>query len=84
MPPRQFEKPSRVGLVLVEGCDAVDGLATVFSGGDFFDVTLYAEDLFDIREVKVVIEGGTAPYPPGFQEAAMCLFSAAVLRGEKR
>jgi hypothetical protein len=83
MPPGQFKKPSRIGLLLAEGCNAVDGLATEFSGRDFFDVALYAEDLFDIGEIKVVIEGGTAPDPPAFQ-AAMSLFSATVLRGGKR
>lgn len=54
-----------------------------FSCGDFLGVPLYAKDLFDIGEVKVVVEGGTTPDPPDLQ-AAMCLFSDAVLRGEKR
>jgi len=83
MTPSQFEKPSRTGLVLAERGDAVDGLATVFSSGNFLGVPLYTKDLFDTGEVKVVIEGGTTPDSPDLQ-TAMCLFSDAVLRGEKR
>ena len=82
VPPSQFEKPSRTGLVLAERCAAVDGFPTVFAGGNFFGASLYAKDLFDTGEVKVVIEGGTTPDPPGLQ-AAMRLFSDAVLWGGK-
>ena len=83
MPPSQFENTSRIGLLPGERCEPVDDFAANFSCGDFLGVTFYAKDLSDMGEFEVIVEGGTAPNLPDLQ-AAMCLFSGAVLRGAKR
>jgi len=83
MPSSQFKKASRNGLLLADGCEPVDGFATNFTGGNLLCVSLYAKNLSDMGECKVIIEGSTSPNLPNLQ-ATMCLFSGNVLRGEKR
>jgi hypothetical protein len=83
MPPSQFENACRIGLLLGERCETVDDFVANFSSGNFLGVAFYAKDLSDRGKFKVIVEGGTTPNLPGLQ-ATMCLFSGAVLRGEKR
>lgn len=69
-------------MVLAQRCESVNDFFAGFAGGEQFCAALYAEDLSDMGEIEVVVEGGTGLDVAEFQ-TTMRLVNETVPRGGK-
>lgn len=81
--PVELQEAAGQSFLRGEAGDPVDCLFASLTALHFGELSLDAEDLADVRKLKVVIQLSTGPDPANFQ-TAMTFIDGFVLRGEKR